>query len=50
MTSATDKMWDLINEAEEKSATICETCGKDGTLKTEGWWETSCDECHNKEK
>ena len=39
----------LINEAEIKSYTICETCGEPGTLRQKGWWKTLCD-THHKER
>lgn len=45
MTSGTDEMCQLINEAENKSAEICETCGKPGKLRGGGWITCLCDEC-----
>ena len=50
MTSATDKMWNLIYEAEEKSAKICEDCGKPGEIYTDGWCRTLCKECAMKNR
>ena len=50
MTSSTDKMDDLINEAEEASASICEECGKTGSERGKGWIYTACDECEEKRK
>jgi hypothetical protein len=50
MTHATDKMYELISEAEKKSETICEECSQPGTLRTKGWWRTLCDECEEKRK
>jgi len=39
-------IYDLIHEAEAKSATICEQCGKPGKLRERrGWYRTICDEC-----
>ncbi len=36
---------DLVDEAERKSSTICERCGKSGTLRTRGFWmSVTCDE------
>jgi hypothetical protein len=36
----------LIHEYEDKSASICELCGKAGKLGTTGyWWTTCCPEC-----
>lgn len=46
---APDRVWDLIDEAEEKSEVTCEVCGKPGTLRGGGWVRTLCDEC-DKEK
>lgn len=40
----------LIDEAERKSATICERCGKPGKTRGGGWITTLCDECANKEE
>lgn len=41
---------DLINEAEEKSATTCEQCGKPGKSRNHGWIRVLCDECENKRR
>ena len=49
MTSATSEMYDLVQEAEEKSATICENCGKPGKLRSGGWIRCLCDECCTKD-
>lgn len=38
----------LIRQAEAKSFTICEECGKDGTLREGGWIRTLCDQCELK--
>ena len=35
----------LINEAESKSAKICEGCGCPSKLRKEGWWRVTCDNC-----
>jgi len=48
MTSGTDKMYDLINEAELKSETTCEVCGSPGKIRGCGWLYTACDE-HTKD-
>ena|SRR5574343_828261 len=43
--AAPDELLDMISEAEKKSYTLCETCGKPGTLKKErGWLRTACEE------
>ena len=39
-----EEVWNLVREAEEKSFTICEICGKEGKLYTEGWYKTKCEE------
>lgn len=38
---------DLINEAEYKSAKVCELCGEPAKLKTSGWHITICEKCEN---
>ena len=44
MTSATDEMYDLIHEYENKSGKICEECGSgEGKLRNDGWLSTLCD-------
>ena len=51
LTSGTDKMFELISEAEEQSYTICETCGNAGQLMATdndhpcGWLKTLCFKC-----
>ena len=51
LTSGTDKMFELISEAEEQSCTICETCGNAGQLMATdnnhpcGWLKTLCFKC-----
>lgn len=42
-----DEYYDICRKWEEKSLTVCEVCGKDGELRSTGWWKTRCDE-HNK--
>ena len=40
----------LISDAEQKSKTICETCGNPGILRNvNGWYRTLCESCSNKE-
>jgi hypothetical protein len=41
-TNATDEMYAITNEAEIKSETTCETCGKQGKLRGRGWIYSSC--------
>lgn len=40
-------IYELEQEAENESATVCEYCGKPGRLRTEkrSWYLTLCDEC-----
>lgn len=45
MTHATEEMYELINEAEHKTAITCETCGAPGETSNEGWVFTLCEEC-----
>jgi hypothetical protein len=41
--------FDIISEAEAKSFTVCEVCGKPGKLSHRGFWlQTLCLECFNK--
>lgn len=47
---ATDAAWDLIEEAECKSETICEECGKAGKPNGVGWIKTLCEECRESER
>lgn len=35
---------EIIENAEDKSATICEECGQPGELRSDGWLTTLCDE------
>jgi hypothetical protein len=43
------KVDDIINALEAESEKTCELCGKQpATLRTNGWWSTQCDECHQK--
>lgn len=45
VTVAYDEIFDLIDEYEEKSLTICEYCGKMGELRNKNnWLATLCDE------
>ena len=44
VSGMTEEGWKLIDEAERKSLTICEVCGKLGKIRKGGWWKTLCDE------
>ena len=41
----TEAAYKLIDEAEKESETTCETCGKVGTVRGQGWIKCCCDEC-----
>ena len=47
LSRATDVMWKAVEEAEEKSETTCETCGKPGSIRGRSWIYTACEEHHN---
>jgi len=49
MTTGSNEMYNLIDEAEKESAKTCEFCGKPGKLRSGGWLLTLCDECATKE-
>ena len=45
--SGTDEMYKLISEAENKSYTICEMCGKQGKSRGDlAWVRTLCNRCY----
>ncbi len=46
MTSASERMYELIDEAEAKSYKTCEECGKPGLLRGVRWLYTACEDCH----
>lgn len=48
-TSATDEMYAITDEAEEKSETTCEICGAIGKLRGQGWLYTNCYKCAKNE-
>ncbi len=48
MHDASDVMFDLAQEAEEKSGHACETCGAPGQTYDDAWINTSCAPCHSK--
>lgn len=41
-------MHELIMEAENKSASTCEECGKPGKMRDGGWLKVRCDACDDK--
>jgi len=46
-SGANDQIHEIINDASEKSLTICEECGKEGKLieSNRHWFRVRCDEC-----
>ena len=40
----TEQLNNLVEEAEKKSETTCEVCGKDGTIRGTRWVYTACNE------
>lgn len=53
-TKVDDSSWGdvgfmISDNAERKSATTCEVCGGNGSLRGDSWYYTACDE-HDKEK
>jgi hypothetical protein len=44
--SATEEVFDIINEYEHLSIRICESCGKNGRVINHfGWYKTLCESC-----
>lgn len=44
-------IWDILSEAELKSASVCESCGTTEDVTTEGGWLlTLCQTCRSKKK
>jgi len=47
----TEEIYKLINEAEAKSATICEVCGDPGEVRNDtGWISVLCDKHYKEDK
>src|ERR1035437_5490324 len=42
LSGGTDEMFDLVEEWESTTENICETCGKPGKLRGDGWYYTAC--------
>lgn len=40
---------DVVENAEDKSAYVCQECGKWGLLRNDGWVSTLCDECYGED-
>jgi hypothetical protein len=48
VVSCSEEFYKLIDEVEERSAAICETCGEPGETRFDlGWYKTLCDSCYN---
>lgn len=46
VSSGNEEIYNIIDEYEHKSATICEMCGNIGHLNSRhGWYSTLCDDC-----
>lgn len=43
-----EKIRDIINDAEREANKICEVCGDKGKLCGNGWVQTLCDECYRR--
>lgn len=50
MYGANEAMRALIDVAEEKTYTVCETCGEPGEMRPGTWYRVSCDVCEEKIK
>jgi hypothetical protein len=50
VSSGNDEIFDLIDEYCDKSANICEECGKSPAkeINKNFWWYTRCEECSKK--
>ena len=46
---ASDRAFDMIDEAEAQTETTCELCGERGRLRGRGWVVTRCDKCYEEE-
>lgn len=42
LSTGTDEMFAIVDEAERQSSVTCETCGKPGKLRGKGWYYTAC--------
>jgi hypothetical protein len=50
MTSHSEEMHELIDQAEAISGKTCENCGGPGRLNNSGWISCLCDECRKKRR
>lgn len=44
--AAQEQAWQLVEDAEGASRSICEFCGAPGSARNGGWVKTMCDRCH----
>jgi hypothetical protein len=45
-----ENLQSIISKYENKTAHICESCGKNGEIRNIGWLKTRCDSCQEKWK
>ncbi len=50
MSCGTDRITNLIHEAEALSSQTCEHCGELGKMRGTTWFEVRCDDCFSGEK
>jgi hypothetical protein len=43
-----DRVYEIVCEAEDKSAKTCEVCGEPGKCNNEGWIKCRCENCKDK--
>lgn len=48
MYNATQEIYNLIHEAEERSSRTCEICGAEGKTRPTGWVKVLCDTCYKR--
>ena len=46
INEGSNEIHERISKAENLSASTCEACGKHGSIRTNGWWKTLCDDCN----
>ena len=47
-SGGTDQEYEFIEAIERLSGTICESCGKIGTIRETSWIKTLCNKCYEK--
>lgn len=45
LLNTSEAMQQIVHEFENRSATVCESCGAPGKLYNEGWHHVKCDTC-----